>query len=641
MSAIFGLCSFDGRPLPPESLSAMQAVMSSWGPDGCTHWRQDNAGLGQALLIATPASRFEVMPLHDLGKKQVVVATARLDNRDELCDAFGIPHPERPTTPDGRLIQLAFTRWGESCPKKLYGDWSLAVWDYGRQRLFLARDQLGNTGLCYYHQPPLFAFASSPKALLALPEVPRRLNEGQLARYLLCIASEYGSHTFWQGLQLLMPGASATITPENLKTRFYWHLGESPPVRFGSDAEYLEGFLDHYRRAVRCRLESLRPVGTELSSGLDSGSVTTLAAEILRKQGKRVTAFTAAPLYQADFLVPGKIADEWPLAHASAAHCGNVEHVPVRAEAVSPVASLERLAELFHEPVHGSSNVYWHLTIRDEAKRRGLGVILTGEHGNASVSWHGGTYPIFFQLVRGDWQAGLRSLTAWKLRHGCSWWTALRRNILSPALRPLWSQRHRLLGQPSSAWLDYTGLHPEFACRLGSTQVWRKSFLYRVEHNVITPEWERLAIFLLNAPRRGAFAHAVGSAFGLEVRDPTTDVKLVEYCQGLPEEQYTCQGGNRMLLRRGMTGLMSPTVLCNTDFGYQGADLIFRLLQYRTEVEALFLRLEQAPAAKEFLDLEALRQTWHSLQGYQTPQTPWIASMLMRGLDAGIFLEKL
>jgi asparagine synthase (glutamine-hydrolysing) len=184
MSAIFGLWYFDGRPAPPESLGAMQAMMSSWGPDGCTLWRQDNAGLGQALLVVTPASRYEVMPLHDLEKKQVLVAAARLDNRDELGDTFGVPLPERSTTPDGRLVQFAFQRWGEGCPKKLYGDWSFAAWDYGRQRLFLARDQLGNTDLFYYHQPPLFAFASSSKALLALPEVDQRLNEWQLACYL-------------------------------------------------------------------------------------------------------------------------------------------------------------------------------------------------------------------------------------------------------------------------------------------------------------------------------------------------------------------------------------------------------------------------------------------------------------------------
>ena len=379
MSAIFGLGYFDGRPIPPESLGAMQAVMSDWGPDGVHCWQQENAGLGHALLVVTPNSRYETMPLHDLEKKQVLVAAARLDNRDELCDTFGIPHPERPTTPNGRLVQLAFKRWGENCPKKLYGDWSLAVWDYRRQRLFLARDQLGNTGLFYYHKPPFFAFASNPKALLALAEVPRQLNEWQLARFLLIFSYEYGSQTFWQGLRLLLPGTSATITAEGFKTQLYWHLGLAPAVRFGSEAEYLDGFLDHYRRAVRCRLESLRPIGTELSCGLDSGSVTTLAAEILRQRGERLTSFTAVPLYQADSLVPGKIADEWPLAQATAAHCGNVQHVPVRSEAVSPLTGLERLLEIFHEPVHGANNMYWYLAIQDEARRSGLGVILSAD----------------------------------------------------------------------------------------------------------------------------------------------------------------------------------------------------------------------------------------------------------------------
>ena len=230
-------------------------------------------------------------------------ATARLDNRNELCDTFGIPHPERPTTPDGRLIQLAFKRWGESCPKKLYGDWSMVVWDYDRQRLFLARDQFGNTGLFYYHQPPLFAFASSLKALLALPEVPRRLSEWHLACYLTVFYQGYGSGTQWQGIEQLLPGFQATITSETFRRQAYWRLEDAPPVRLGSDEDYLAGFLDHYRRAVRCRLESVRPVGVTLSSGLDSGSVTALAAADLRTRGRCIDCSNLKLLYPADVLV--------------------------------------------------------------------------------------------------------------------------------------------------------------------------------------------------------------------------------------------------------------------------------------------------------------------------------------------------
>lgn len=643
MSAIFGLCYFDRRPIQPESLTAMQAVMSSWGPDGCNSWRQDNAGLGQALLISTPASGAEIMPLANPETKQVLVAAARLDNRDELCETFDIPYTERPSTPDGRLTQMAFEKWGENCPAKLYGDWSFAVWDYGRQRFFLARDQLGNTGLYYYHQPPFFAFAPSFKALLALPEVPRQLNEMQLARYLTFFSETYNTDTFWLGIHQLLPGFTATVTTKDCRLGQYWRLEDAPPVRLGSEQAYLDGFLDQYRRAVRCRLDAVRPVGVTLSSGLDSGSVAALAAETLRGRGENLTAFTSVPLYPADSVVPeGTIANEWSLAHTLAEHWGNIEHSPIHAGSLTPLAALERSVEIFWEPPAAPSNTYWFLAMFEATRQRDLGVLLTGELGNGSVSWSGGKDRIFFQFVRGQWQAGRHALTAWKQRQHCSWLSALKRHLLRPWLAPWWSQRRRLTRPFAPPWADYAYINPNFAGRLGLRQ-----FVRTMGHDFSfskpqDPRQERLATLWYTGLGAGPFYHTAGSVFGLEARHPAADLRLVEYCLKLPEEQYTGGGGEKMLLRRGLAGLMPPEILWNSSKGRQAADLTFRLLTHRCEVETWLQHLNDSPGAREYLDLAALQQTWQTLRKNHTNGTTFLAAVwFLRGLAAGIFLNRL
>ena len=97
-----------------------------------------------------------------------------------------------------------------------------------------------------------------------------------------------------------------------------------------------------------------------------------------------------------------------------------------------------------------------------------------------------------------------------------------------------------------------------------------------------------------------------------------------------------------MLLRRGMKDLMSPAVLWNNKSGRQAADLIWRLLHHRNEVEDLLHRLTHSAAAKEYLNFTILKQAWQTVQRQQTPQTAHtIAGVFMRGLAAGIFLEKL
>jgi len=73
------------------------------------------------------------------------------------------------------LAWLAWEEWGDRAPEHLLGDWAFAAWDGRRRQLLLARDPLGNTGLYYFSQPPLFAFCSDPEGLLALPVVERAI----------------------------------------------------------------------------------------------------------------------------------------------------------------------------------------------------------------------------------------------------------------------------------------------------------------------------------------------------------------------------------------------------------------------------------------------------------------------------------
>ena len=641
MSAIFGLVYLDGRPVPPAALETMRARLAHWGPDGGGVWLRESAGLGQVLLRSTPEACHETMPLWDDERQTVLVAAARLDNREELCDAFGIATAERPTTPDGRLIQRAFQRWGEASPQHLLGDWSFAVWRPRERRLFVARDHIGVTGLFYYFQPPFFAFSSGCEALLALPEMPHRLDEFHFARYLAIVPGDH-DHTAWENVRTLLPAHSLIVTGDGLQTQCYWRVEDAPAVRPGSDASYVEGFLDLYRRAVRSRLRSLRPVGTTLSAGLDSGSVTALAAEALKERGTRLIAFTSVPLHPAGHLVPGALADEWPLAHAVAGRWDNIEHVPVCAETTSPLVAVARSLAIFPQPTHAAANLFWLLAIYAAAQARGLGVVLTGQMGNGGISWHGGQNRIFYLFARGHWDAGLRALAAWRVRQGRSWLGAVKSQLLSPVLGPFWLQRGRLLRPGVPSWADLGAIQPPFARRMNLRAAARKSHIHRLFMRPLDPRQERSLVLSMNAPLAGPIHQAFGAACGLEIRDPTTDVRLLEYCFGVPNELHTRNGGERMLVRQAMDGLLPPEVQWNTVRGRQAADVALRLLNYRDEMETALSGLESAPIVAEYLDLTVLRSAWQALQAKVTPQTAQQATtLLLRGVMAGLFLRQL
>jgi asparagine synthase (glutamine-hydrolysing) len=158
----------------------MKQAMAYWGPDGSEMWSEGAIGLGHLLLYNTPESLYESLPLRDGAGTLILTAGARLDNRAELFRALNIHPNEQAKMPDSALILKAYQKWGTDCPAHLLGDWAFALWDARQQRLFMARDHYGVTGLYYYRDRRRFFFASSLKGLLALPDLPCRLNPAAL-----------------------------------------------------------------------------------------------------------------------------------------------------------------------------------------------------------------------------------------------------------------------------------------------------------------------------------------------------------------------------------------------------------------------------------------------------------------------------
>jgi asparagine synthase (glutamine-hydrolysing) len=633
VSGIFGFFNRDGDTLNPETLIAMHTVMAYWGPDGRDTWGDEAIVMGQLLLYNTPESIYERLPRWEPGYGLAFTAEARLDYRDELCDLFEIPHPQRPLTSDGDLILKAYLKWGEDCPHHLLGDWSLAVWRPDERRLFLARDHHGNTSLYYTSDSRFFAFASSKKALLAIPGVSHEINELNLAQVLVSWPPD-GEHTVYQSILRLPPAHSLVVTPDKLQKRRYWKLEDAPIIHMKSEQAYIEGFLEVYSQAVRSRLRSYRSLGVTLSGGLDSSSVTVVAARELRTQNLRLNAYTSVPLYEvSDAIVRNRFGDEGPLAHATTEFAGNVDLTAIYAQNVSPIAAIRRMLELHDAPEHAAGNHYWIVDLLHTAQVMGIGSLLTGQGGNATISWSGAKRP--------------PSLSSLLRKH-------LFRQVLSQILfqsfiPQSWVRRYRILRKegkwriPEQPWLDYSAIHPEFASRLDlAKRMAEKGHDPFFIHDSLNLIEDRLAIIKPGRQIGGALWAENGAGYAMEVRDPTIDKRLMEFCLGVPDAIYQDNNGlDRNLIRRAMSGLVPDEVRLNRRRGYQGADLGQRVLDYRPEMEAALDELAACESATHYLDLPRMKAVFQELQTRIDSQTTvQCSSILLRGLMVGLFLVR-
>jgi asparagine synthase (glutamine-hydrolysing) len=152
---------------------------------------------------------------------------------------------------------------------------------------------------------------------------------------------------------------------------------------------------------------------------------------------------------------------------------------------------------------------------------------------------------------------------------------------------------------------------------------------------------ERLSVLEPGGSILGQLWYEIGGAYGLEVRDPTLDSRLMSFCWSIPRSQYVRDGQDRMLIRRAMAGDLPDRVLWNPRKGRQAADLRQRLLEHRGQVDEVLTRLEQSTLACRYLDLPRMRGAFQSVQQSSDRNTyRQCGSILLRGLMVGLFLQR-
>ncbi len=622
MSGIFGIMRRDGVSVEPSVPETMRRFMANWGPDGANECLAGSVALGQMRFFSTDEARYERMPvIRDDGT--VFTASGRVDNREELIAdcRLQIAAHEISQISDGEIILHAYLKWGEDSPKRIYGDWSFAAWHPKERRLFLARDHYGNTALYYCATPDVFAFASSYKALLALNLAPIEMDELYLAQVLISWHAYQGERTVYSQIKRLPPAHSLTVTPDRVNTNRYWTMEDTPELLLPNRADYVDAFRDVFNKAVQCRIRSTSNIGVSLSGGLDSGAVAATAARFLRGKGKHLQAFTSVPLFDTSKYEGERFGDESSFARATAQYAGNIKWLPVTAPSKSPIQAIRKMLSLRNEPGHAAGNLFWIHAIYETAVAHGCRVLLTGAKGNGGISWEGS---IFSQSLATQ----LRTL-GWK-----QWLKETAKQYAPPGLL----NAYRKTRQTKDKRWKRTAIHPDFANRLNLFDLWL------VSSEQLTPRNPHELRYQLLRPGRaiaGSNAAELGADYGLDVWDPTADVRVLAFTHSVPDHIFIDpkSGMDRMLIRDAMKGHLPDEVRLNRKSGTQAADLIPRLRACAGEVEEALSELENGPAFA-YVDVPYLREVWGMVQTQDTREALIKAcTVLTRGIRAGLFVN--
>ncbi len=619
MGAIAGLWCNNGRSAG-ALLEPMLAALRPYGPDAAGRWTEDDVAVGHRVMHLFPEDSSNCRPLTGGGGRFVMVADARLDDRQDLAEALGLPSSLARSTGDPELVLRAFERWGEACLDRLYGDYAFAVWDRGRRLWLLARDGLGGRPLCYFRDRRLFAFASMPRGLHALPDIPYEADEDLLARALDLVPPDPNS-TCFRGISRVGKGECVIVTADGETRRRHWNPAPEP-LRLSRAVDYEEALRAELDRAVRTRLPAAGNVAAHLSAGLDSGSVAATAARLLAAEGRQVVAFTAVPREGAEADgPPGRLPDEGPLAAAVAALYSNMEHVRVRTGGRSPLDALGWVFELCEQPILNLCNQVWRDSICELARSRGLSVLLTGQAGNLTLSYKA-SRPLRERL-RGRGLPGLLD------EAGALAWTVGGAGPLG-VIRAI-AARNRGSRQGSAESFVNPG---------------RRSELGPPGETLATRRWtetrgERLAA--LQRVDLADYAKGTLARWRIDERDPTSDRRLVEFCLAVPDEQFRLGGIPSSLARRAMADRLPPAVLRQRARGLQAADWHSGFTDPKRELGDEVARFAECRETARLLDIVRLREAiehWPSAGWHEPETTRLYRHELLRALSNGDFLRR-
>ncbi|MGH9116079.1 MAG: asparagine synthase (glutamine-hydrolyzing), partial [Acidimicrobiales bacterium] len=438
--------------------------------------------------------------------------------------------------------------------ERIDGMFAVALWDRRDRTLHLVRDRLGEKPLYYSAIGRTVLFGSQLKALTLFPGFDKAVDRRALA-LLLRLSYVPSPLTIFAGARKL--GAGSTVAFRHGQAgwpepELWWDFsavaGAARSARpAGQDAGALERLEVLMRESVARRLVADVPVGTFLSGGIDSSLVTALAQA--GAGAGRVRTFTVG--------FGGGAGDETAHAMRVARHLGT-EHTEIELMPADALAVVPDLHRWWDEPFADPSQLPTLLLCR-EARRR-VTVALSGDGGDEVF---GG----YRRYTAGSWIArasgrvpvGVRRVGAGALR-----------SVPVPAWDALERLGQRLLARRAVTDVGTKAYKLAGVMGAGST---------REVYMGLVSAWDGAGSVVLDAggwdgppalPWDGGAAEEMmawdtlstlpdemlvkvdraSMAFGLEVRVPLLDHRVVEAAWALPAGLRISGGTGKVALRR-------------------------------------------------------------------------------------------
>lgn len=525
MCGIAGWIDFNNNILEQQGLiQSMVKSLIPRGPDAEGIWSSHHALLGhRRLVVVDPAGGAQPMTRSGKGCSYTIVYNGELYNTLEIrstLESCGYNFTTRNS--DTEVLLTAYIEWGEKCVERFNGIFAFAIWNHQKEQLFMARDRVGVKPLFYMKKGNQFVFASELKAILIHPEAEAVLDGEGLAEILVMGPSRTPGLGVFKGISELRPGYTMTFDQQGMQIKRYWLMQSFPHHEdLAATSRHLrELFIDTVKRQLVADV----PVSTLLSGGLDSSAITAIAAQEFKDRGlPPLKTFSVDYVDDDQYYRPNSFetSADAPYARQVSEFWGTEHHAVIinnseLADALIPALEANDLP--------GMTDIDSSLYLFCREIRKHVVVALSGECADEIL----GGYP-WFRQKRTDSFPWIRMLSER---------TAYYSPKVVRRIKPEEYQRERYR-EALSEVPRLEGENPD--------EAWVRDLFYL---NIT-----RFMPTLLDRKDR------MSMAWGLEVRVPFSDHRLLEYIWNIPWEMKNLNGMSKGIFRQALHGILPDAVL--------------------------------------------------------------------------------
>ncbi len=277
-----------------KDIDGMLPVIESSSVQREIHDHDYDLCMGHRRLSIIDVSYAGHQPMSDLSKNIWITYNGEIYNFKELrSELEKLGHRFKSNT-DTEVIIYSYIEWGINCVKKFNGMFAFSLYDNYKKKFYLARDRYGIKPV-YYHitSENTLVYASEIKSILEYKDYKSEIDKEALLEY-FTFQNFFTNKTLHKDIQILEAGhyfEINLISKKIVKTQ-YWDFDFCESENVKDEREYIEELDRLFTQAVERQLIADVPVGSYLSGGMDSGSITAIASNYFQKSDNYLKTFT-------------------------------------------------------------------------------------------------------------------------------------------------------------------------------------------------------------------------------------------------------------------------------------------------------------------------------------------------------------